>query len=117
MSNPYGFLHRILTKDLVFLDSVTGSAASGWKNVNTLLQKTFLFYNGTDKSGSFQLSGSRTDNGSIAWEIGSLITLNASGSTYYSSLSDIFPFINIYINFTSEPTSGSASCWCFGRED
>lgn len=117
MTAPYGYLHRILTKDLVFLDSVTGSVGSGWKNVNTLMQKTFLFYNGTDVSGSFQLSGARTENGLITWEIGSLVTLNASGSSDYSTLSDVFPFIQVSLSFTLEPTSGSASCWCFGRED
>ncbi len=119
MSAPYGYLHRILTKDITFFNNVTvtGSTGSGWKNINTLIQKTFLYYNGTDKSGSFQLSGSRTEDGALQWEVGSLITLNASGSTDYTTVTDVFPFMQINVIFSADPTSGSISAWCFGRED
>ncbi len=117
--SQYGFLHRILTKDIVFFNNVTvtGSTGSGWKATNTLLQKTFLYYNGTNKSGSFQISGSRTEDGALQWEVGSLTTLDASGSTDYTTVTDVFPFIQINVVFSDDPTSGSIGAWCFARED
>ena len=108
---------RILTREIPMFDNitVTGSTGSGWQNIINMTEKTFLFYNGTNKSGSFQLSGSRTEGGEIEWEIGSVVTL-APITSSYSTYTDIIPFIQVYARYSDAPTSGSLGIWLFGRE-
>ena len=115
-SGGYGTLYRILTKEIPFFDNVqvTGNTGSGWKNVTNLLQKTFLFCNGTNQDGNFRLSGSRNNSGTLSWEIGSEFIVQANSSSYIT-LTDVFPFIQVYARFAVAPT-GSLGIWCFGRE-
>ena len=110
-------IHRILTREIPLFNmvEVTGSTGSGYHNIINMTEKTFLFYNGTDKSGSFQLSGSRTESGDIEWKVGTAITL-APTTTDYTTYSDVIPFIQVYANYSVSPTSGSLGIWLFGRE-
>jgi len=94
---------------------VTGSTGSGYHNIINMTEKTFLFYNGTNKSGSFELSGSRTEGGELEWEVGNGFTM-PSVTTDYRTYTDVIPFIQVYVNFSVAPTSGSLGVWLFGRE-